>query len=1579
MNTSGLTLPQVTIGIITALPEEFAAVSIVLPPLQKVVSISGKVYHLCTIQGINGVSIVAVTLLTKMGTNMAAAATADLCNDCENIQDIVMVGIAGAIPQPNQPNDHVRLGDIFVSGERGVYQIDFVKQMVDGVTHNRSCSSRPSARLLSAIKLLQVGEISDYRPWEDYISQGARKVARFQRPHQNTDILHDGDTEIPHPHDPNRRIGYPRVFIGTIASGNTLLKDPVKRTEISHSLPNVICWCVEMEGAGVQDAAWDKGKSYLVIRGTCDYCDEYKTDVWHNYAALVAAAYCRSVIENVAVSPSSRALHVENHQRSYTGFNFIFGSFNRILTELAYGFISTFNRARQECLSQYSCDQNLRINQSEEISPAIESSTHDNRDFKKFISDFYTAWESWNYDHAAQLADNFEPILLSQPSNDVTDDYIRSVSAVVKSLCNRCDDSKLSIESCLDRSTILRSKVTSLPHLDSFMATVEFSSICDYLDKFRHGPDAALELLHMRNDQYAIRFQLLILINQERFTEAFEIIDKIHIHEHWCDLALMVFVFNNRIEDSQNFLRTICSAYSKLKNYQCIIRFSQAMMNVSLKRLSQNQLIYPTDLTQDELKKISLFVDIIQPIVHEIMSNGQPHSGLEVTAINVSWNGNYLLQNHDNTSEMLHHMQQWSPIPEIVARGVINGIIEASDDLPARLRAEHVRSFDIGVLALIIQFSSLRQYSDALIEAQNLIELADSNERKEELFWIVLHLWQHLRDNEMIECEKTARALAFSNPRLCALLDASIAIRNENPASAIKTLDSHSLPDDPIWLQQKANAYMQQAEPEIALEFIYPAAKLTRNIDVLGKAAGIATHCHRYDIAVECYEAILDQSPGNLVIHGIMAHLYANVIHDMEKAWFHFDKLHQAEPENISHTVNLAVCQAQRFMPEESLKLFEIACHCKESPMEAVLGRANLHHSLGDPVTALESLKPFRDMFWHEPAFIMTFLTISTAAGDDEAFRDAFISLNRLSSAGKVKPEAFRAMPQEEGLELFRQSFLESQQRNQQVHEEMLRGKMPWVWAIQSSHMATYMGWRVKTQDVDWIQEEPNELVRLCIYSTNGFHPRETKPGDRTLEPLDSPPPDSAIVADITSLITLHRLELLDQVAEFFGKILVPARYLATVLDDNRKMVLNQFALHETAEIILQLVNEDRITVMEVTNDSQSSIPIVDEYSEDETHHYRLIDLLNPLLHSGAFSDEESVAVQRICSKPSAADDSHPTLTQFQEVTVDLSTMETLSKFKQLDRLVSFFKISISQQAHRSLKQRIREIVHQDETREWHLQLWRKLRADERFQFVPHQIPETMRDKLDDSNDYLPFLGNFVALEHKFPLLADDRVCQVFALHETADVPHAAFGTDVLILQLQQAGKINTEQTASLYLQLMRWRYRFIIPTVDVLKYFADQYRNSPPGCVLHEIAEYLHDCMRDPGLFAGPEQTTRGESMAMRCYMSWISTIAEFVILVWADEGYSPETATKLTHWSILEFCPSVPRSFNGEQKVRIAEITTRLFVSKALIETSKKDKPRYGDAMKAIKDGFLLTDDEYQKIVTEILHDFDSRTRNS
>ena len=60
-----------------------------------------------------------------------------------------------------------------------------------------------------------------------------------------------------------------------------------------------------MESSGVADATWNHEIGYLVVRGICNYCDSNKGDDWQAYAAAVAAAYTRALLESMPVPKKS--------------------------------------------------------------------------------------------------------------------------------------------------------------------------------------------------------------------------------------------------------------------------------------------------------------------------------------------------------------------------------------------------------------------------------------------------------------------------------------------------------------------------------------------------------------------------------------------------------------------------------------------------------------------------------------------------------------------------------------------------------------------------------------------------------------------------------------------------------------------------------------------------------------------------------------------------------------------------------------------------------------------------------------------------------------------------------------------------------------------------------------------------------------------------------------------------------------------------------------------------------------------------------------------------------------------------
>lgn len=194
----------------------------------------------------------------------------------------------------------------------GVVQYDFDKLMQDKKFKRTSSLDKPPTVLLNAVNVLRARHESD----ENKIVQNIAKVLeckpkmrkRYQSPGPDHDVLFPA--EYPHTNtrmktckardhalgvyrEP-RDTDSPVVHYGLVGSANEVMKDGPSRDRLRQELGVL---CLEMETSGLMDDF-----PCLVIRGISDYCDSHKNDAWQPYAAAVAAAYAKELLETIVPS-----------------------------------------------------------------------------------------------------------------------------------------------------------------------------------------------------------------------------------------------------------------------------------------------------------------------------------------------------------------------------------------------------------------------------------------------------------------------------------------------------------------------------------------------------------------------------------------------------------------------------------------------------------------------------------------------------------------------------------------------------------------------------------------------------------------------------------------------------------------------------------------------------------------------------------------------------------------------------------------------------------------------------------------------------------------------------------------------------------------------------------------------------------------------------------------------------------------------------------------------------------------------------------------------------------------------------
>ncbi|KAL6817517.1 hypothetical protein V8C40DRAFT_276873 [Trichoderma camerunense] len=273
---------------------------------------------------------VVLALLPNMGTVAAAGAAASFRSSYPNLQLAFLVGICGGVPKGD--GNEIHLGDVIIS--KSAVQYDLGKQYHEAFVIRDTVDDtlgRPNKNIRSLVASFQTEHIRDQLQQKaclylkDLQSAAAKKrrPQNYQYPGINNDKLfktshihkHRGkqqlpckvcddqtdafceqaakescdkvgcdETELEKRTDLEMRgsTGYPEIFVGRIASGNSVMKSGEHRDRIAEEQKVI---ALEMEGAGV----WDEIPC-IIVKGVCDYADSHKNDLWQRYAAATAAS-----------------------------------------------------------------------------------------------------------------------------------------------------------------------------------------------------------------------------------------------------------------------------------------------------------------------------------------------------------------------------------------------------------------------------------------------------------------------------------------------------------------------------------------------------------------------------------------------------------------------------------------------------------------------------------------------------------------------------------------------------------------------------------------------------------------------------------------------------------------------------------------------------------------------------------------------------------------------------------------------------------------------------------------------------------------------------------------------------------------------------------------------------------------------------------------------------------------------------------------------------------------------------------------------------------------------------------------
>jgi nucleoside phosphorylase len=227
----------------------------------------------------------------QYGTCSATKIATRMMNKFPKIKIGLLVGIAGGLPNEN---DDIRLGDVIVSTPNkqhgGVVQYDMGKVTIDGFQRTGYLNAPPEKLLAALNKMPSHGTTIENRPSVSYPGESLDRLYKPTYAHvAGNKTCKDCDEQQLLERDPGNRGSGPHVFYGTIASGDSVIKDAATRDMLVQR-HQVLCF--EMEAAGLMCTNFP----CLVVRGISDYADSHKNDEWASYAAAAAATYAKDFL-----------------------------------------------------------------------------------------------------------------------------------------------------------------------------------------------------------------------------------------------------------------------------------------------------------------------------------------------------------------------------------------------------------------------------------------------------------------------------------------------------------------------------------------------------------------------------------------------------------------------------------------------------------------------------------------------------------------------------------------------------------------------------------------------------------------------------------------------------------------------------------------------------------------------------------------------------------------------------------------------------------------------------------------------------------------------------------------------------------------------------------------------------------------------------------------------------------------------------------------------------------------------------------------------------------------------------------
>lgn len=1081
-----------------------------------------------------------------------------------------------------------------------------------------------------------------------------------------------------------------------------------------------------------------------------------------------------------------------------------------------------------------------------------------------------------------------------------------------------------------------------------------------------HGTDEALRVLGPAVGPIRVRAAIGILLRAKRHQQAADLICDQHPDEHWLDVGACVFGYLGDVARANALMTAADASTDSLLSRRTRLGFAEGIVDNWQDRSSAESLLANRSWSDADSALAETALDALDPLLSKVRADRAIKGELERSAELHALFCAHVLNNQALVRRHANWLLNYRPVPLIVAEVCLRRMADCPENLPNRLRLEHPGDFQAGFLAAAVERELLDRPEAAFDSLALLAREAEADEQKDSVCNALFETCGRCQPDNIDRALSIIRELRPNDSTMVAVLLSAKHMAHQEHKEARLQLDAVRDESSAVWWQVHAQLCEREGNEDEAQAAWERASGLLPHPEVLRRSVRASLDRRRFESAVRGLKSLLATTPDSKQeLSAIVAALVS--LGDFPQAADYLARLVELEPSEYRHRVALAQCLARCARLEEAISVLQPVCATAGVPLEALLLQSELLEAAGRTSDGFRLLDAIAGDHWDDPHFLMTYVKRGYAASEDKLAHEAFARLLQLRQGGRVSSDLLQEGTLEELLEYGRQY----QQQRESLQSRVIDGRMPWLLAEEVLGNPPLWAWMLHTQKLAWLSEDRHSRAAYSIYSTNSF----TVTGDegrRSLSRLRAPARGTDVVIDLSALLTIYQLGRLRPVAEYFGRISLPASYGDLPVRDGSRFGRHQPSREAELIRIRGAIDNGRIAI---ANSTVGEIALLDEYhDEQDRYSYRLVDVIGPLEAAQKADRTAIIELRGVAHKPSAADASHPGLELGARLLVDLATLRTLANGAAFEPILQTYAVHLSSAQRDELAAELSAHERSRTAREVHDALWRDIAAlaqDGKVSWVP--VPSGS-DSTDDRTDELEPPTHLDALtladRTGCALLVDDRVLQVAILQRDTSNSRA-FGTDRVLEAMVDQGTLAVMDAAKDLRCLMNWRYRFLVPSSRILFTWAEQNLDNPPGDALLDAAVYLHDCLRDPGLHCGLEQTDPPMPMAARFVTAWIDSILSCLADIWKHSQFSDTAAVALTRWIGEELVPSCPRGLTFHQLgINLAQVEHESFLSMAFVKFAPiQSRDRANQGLRTLAASLGMAESEFFEIAAEAI----------